>query len=53
MVETDNKLPDNIIFKNIVILIMCLTKDGDKLFPQIYLEETLVSQIWWEVVKVC
>ena len=51
LIKTDNKLPDEIILKNVVILITCVIKNGDKFYPQIFFEEALVSHIWWQVVK--
>ena len=42
-------MSDDITSKDVVILIMYVIKDK---YPQIFLEETLVSQNWWEVVKV-
>ena len=44
LIKTDNKLPDEIILKNVVILITCVIKNGDKFYPQIFFEEALVSQ---------
>ena len=32
LIETDDKLPDEITLKNVVILITCVIKDFDKLF---------------------
>ena len=32
LIETDDKLPDDIIFKNVVILITCVIKDGPKFY---------------------
>ena len=43
LIETDNKLPDGITLKKFVILITCVIKDDDKLYPQLFLEEALVS----------
>ena len=34
--ETDDKLPDYITLKNVVILITCVMKDDDKFYPQIF-----------------
>ena len=45
LIKTDNKLPDEIILKNVVILITCVIKNGDKFYPQIFFEEALISQI--------
>ena len=38
LIDTDDKLPDDITLKNVVILITCVIKDGDK-----FLEETLIA----------
>ena len=35
---------DDIIFKNVVILITCVIKEDDKLYLQISLEETLFDK---------
>ena len=43
LIVTNNKLPNYITFKNVVILMTCVTKDDDKL-PQISLEEILYSK---------
>ena len=48
---TDNKLADEVTLKNFVILISFVIKDDDKFYPQLFLKELLVQQIWWEVVK--
>ena len=37
-VETDDKLPDDITLKNVVMLITCLIKDRDNFFSQLFLE---------------
>ena len=47
----DDKLPDDITLKNVVILMACVIKDGDKFYPQLFLEEVLLSQNWWKVIK--
>ena len=44
LIDTDDKLPDNITLKYIVILITCVIKDDDKLYPQISLEEALYDK---------
>ena len=36
-----DELTDNITFKNVVILMTCVIKDGDKCYPQLFLEEAL------------
>ena len=44
MIETYDKLPDDIIFKNVAILMTCIIKDGDKLYSQLFLGELFLSQ---------
>ena len=36
LIGTDDKLPDNITFKNALILMMGVTKDNGKFYPQIF-----------------
>ena len=42
LVEAGDKLPDAFTFKNVVILITWIIKDGDKCYQQLFLEEALV-----------
>ena len=42
LVDTDDKLPDDITLKNAVILMTCVIKDDGKFYPQIFLEEALL-----------
>ena len=42
LIDTANKLPDDITFIKIVILLTCVIKEDGKLYPQIFLEKTLV-----------
>ena len=42
LIDTDNKLPDDITMKNIVIIIICIIKDDGKFYPQIFLDEALL-----------
>ena len=39
LTETDDKLPDDITFKNDVILMTCVIKDDDRFHLQLFLEE--------------
>ena len=49
LVDTDDKLPDDIIFKNVVVLLMtCVIKDYGKFYPQLFLEEAMFS--WLNMV---
>ena len=41
LIDTDDKLPDDITLKNVVILMTCVVKDDDKFYPQLLLEEIL------------
>ena len=36
LVVADDKFPENSTLKNVVILIICVIKDGDKFYPQIF-----------------
>ena len=44
------KLPDNITLKNVVILMTCAIKDGDKHFIHNYFRRSIASYIynWWK-----
>ena len=42
LIETDDKLSDNITLKNVFILITYIIKDYDQFSPKIFLEEALV-----------
>ena len=41
LIDTDDKLPNYITFKNVKTLITCVIKDDGKLYPQIFSEKTL------------
>ena len=41
LVETDDKLPDDITLKYVMILVRCVIKDGHESYPQIILKEVL------------
>ena len=41
LLNTDDKLPDDITLKNAVILMICVIKDGDKFYQHLFLEEVL------------
>ena len=43
LIEKDDKLPDHITIKNVVILITCVIKDNGKFYPQIFLEASSVA----------
>ena len=41
LIDEDDKLPDDISLKNVVILMTCVVKDGDEFYLRLFLEETL------------
>ena len=41
LIITDNKFAYEVALKNIVILILCVSKDGDKFYLQRFSEESL------------
>ena len=41
LIDTNGKLPDNITFKNCLILTSCVIKDNDNFYLQIFLEKAL------------
>lgn len=41
LIGTNDKLPDGNIFKNESVVMKCVIKDGDELYPQLLIEETL------------
>ena len=41
LIDTDEKLTDDISFKNVVILMTCVIKDDSKFYPQIFFKEAL------------
>ena len=43
MIDTDDKVPDNINWKNDVILMKCDIKDDGKLYLQLFLKEALLQ----------
>ena len=43
LIDTDDKLRDDINLKDIVILIMCVTKNWDIFYPKLLYEEALVT----------
>ena len=47
LIDTDDKLPDDITFKNVILmtcLMICIIKDGDKLYPQLFFKEMLYDE---------
>ena len=41
MIDTDDKLPYDITFKNAAILMTCVIKNGDKFYLELFLEGAL------------
>ena len=42
LIDTDDKLPDDITFKNVILmtcLMICIIKDGDKLYPRLFFKK--------------
>ena len=44
MSDTDDKLPDYVTLKNVVILIAYVIKDDAKFYQQVFLEEALSNE---------
>ena len=44
LIDVDDKLPDDITFKNVVILTAYVIKDGVNFYPQLFLEEKLYDK---------
>ena len=38
LIQTDDKLLDDVTLKNVVILIICAFKNDDSLYPRIFLD---------------
>ena len=43
LIEADDKLPDNITLKNVVILMTCVVTDDGKFYPKLLLKEALLE----------
>ena len=43
LIEADDKLPDNITLKNVVILMTCVIRDDGKFYPKLLLKEALLE----------
>ena len=37
LIDTGDKFPDDIILRNVVILMTCIIKNGKKFYPQLFL----------------
>ena len=44
MIEIDDKFPDDITFKNVLIVMVCIIKDSDKFYRQQFWEEVLYDE---------
>ena len=44
LIDTDDKLPDNITLKNAAILMIFLIRDSDKFYLRLFLEEALHNE---------
>ena len=42
LIETGDKFEDDIALKSVLVLILCVIKDNDKFYPQLFLEKKLV-----------
>ena len=45
LIDTDDKLPDDITIKNVVMLMTSVMNDGDKFYTQLFLEEALFGEL--------
>ena len=41
LIDTGDKFPDDIILRNVVILMTCIIKNVKKFYPQLFLENAL------------
>ena len=41
LIDTFNKLPDDITLKKVVVLMTCVINDGNKFYQQLFLEHAL------------
>ena len=44
LIDTDDKLQDDITFTNVTILITCVLKDNSKFYLHIFLDKALLSK---------
>ena len=44
LMDTDDKLPNDVTLQNAVILMVCVIKDGNKFQLQLFLEEALFDE---------
>ena len=50
LVDTDDKLPEDVTLKNVVILITCVIKDDGEFYSQLFLEEALILKYKMETI---
>ena len=43
LIDTDDKLSDNIALRNVAILMKCVIKDDGNFYPQLFFEEALLE----------
>ena len=43
LIDTDDKVPNNMTWKNAVIWMTCVIIGGNKFYPQVFLEEALYN----------
>ena len=43
LIDSDNRLTNEVSLKNVMILISFVIKDADKFYPQLFLEEALIA----------
>ena len=44
LIDTDDKFPDDVSLKNLVILITCAIKDDGKFYSQLFLQEAVYDE---------
>ena len=44
LIDTDDKLSNDIILKKALILMTCVIRDGNKFSPELFLEEALSDE---------
>ena len=44
LIDTDDKLPNDIALRKAVILMTCVIKDGSQFYPQIFLDHVLYDE---------
>ena len=44
LIDTNDKLPNDITFKKVMILMTCVIKDDDNFYPQVFLDCALYDE---------